>query len=140
MRKTLRGMIVIMFLNFRERMGTTYDFVRDHLNQKFNYQRKQLDTGPGFCKYNVGDLVYVRDSSKSKGLSPKLQPHWQGPGIILRTLSDLVFEIRLNQKGKAKIQYDDRLKPYASEETPKLDAYFADLIAQQYSRQRRHHG
>ena len=106
-------------VELREKMGTIYDLVRDHLNQKFNYQRKEIDTGPGFRKYNVGDLVYVRDSSKSKGLSPKLQPHWQGPGIILRTLSDLVFEIRLNQKGRTKILHHDRLKPYASEETPR---------------------
>ena len=72
MRKTLRGMIVIMFLNLRGRMGTTYDLVRDHLNQKFNYQRKQIDTGPGFRKYNVGNLVYVRDSCKKKGAITKV--------------------------------------------------------------------
>ena len=114
----VQGDICDYVIDLREKMKASYDLVRDHLNQNFNNQRKDIDIGPGFHKYEVADLVYVRDSSKTKGLSPKLQPNWQGPGIILRTLSDLIFEVRLSQKGKLRILHHDRLKPYVSDDIP----------------------
>ena len=44
---------------------------------------------------------------------------WKGPdGVIIRKFNDLVFEVRMNQKGKSKTLHHDRLKPYASAKIP----------------------
>ena len=109
----IKGEICDYVIELRERMTNIYDLVRNHVQQKCHRQRKEIDTSSGFYKYAAGDLVYVRDSTRNKGLSP-----WMGPGIIIRKFSDLVFEIRVNQKGKAKTLHHDRLKPYASDDIP----------------------
>ncbi len=115
----VKGEICDYVIELRERMTTIYDLVRDHQQKMYQSKRKDCDTTSSFHHYKVGDLVFVRDSTRSKGLSPKLQPNWRGPGIIIRKLSDLVFDIRLNQKGTSKILHHDRLKPYASDEVPR---------------------
>ena len=115
----VKGEICDYIIVLHERMTIIYDLVRDHQQNMYHSKRKDCDTSSNFHHYEVGDLVFVRDSTRSKGLSPKLQPNWRGPGIIIRKLSDLVFDIRLNQKGTSKILHHDRLKPYASDEVPR---------------------
>ena len=114
----VKGEICDYVIDLRERMTNIYELVRNHLQQQCTRQRKESDTSSGFYQYNSGDLVYVRDSNKTKGLSPKLQAKWQGPGVIIRKFNDLVFEVRINQKGKSKTLHHDRLKPYTSDEVP----------------------
>ena len=59
------------------------------------------------------------DSTKTPGLSPKLKKaKWTGPCIIERTLSDLLFVLRLKQRGKSKVLHHDRLKRYLSDDVP----------------------
>ena len=106
-------------IELKERLLCIYDIVREHLKKYCNRQRKDHDIKLAYNTYRPGDLVYMRDSTKTKGLSPKLQANWKGPCIITRKLSDLLFEVRLNQKGKATILHHDRLKPFYSDNVPK---------------------
>ena len=116
--KDVKGEICDYVIDLRERMTNIYELVRNHLQQQCTRQRKESDNSFGFYQYNSGDLEYVRDSNKTKGLSPKLQAKWQGPGVISRKFKELVFEVRINQKGKSKTLHHDRIKPYASDEVP----------------------
>jgi len=62
--------------------------------------------------------VYCLDKTKTTGRSKKLEPIiWQGPFIIVRKFSDLLFEIKTDQK-KPKIVHHDRLKKYYSDIIP----------------------
>lgn len=106
-------------ISLRERMETIHRLVREHLGKSAQRQKRDHDPRVAHQNYKVGDLVYMRDSTKTPGLSPKLKSaNWKGPCIVLRTLSDLLFEIRLRQRGKAKILHHDRLKRYHSEDVP----------------------
>ena len=106
--------------SLREQMKTIHQLVRQHLGKSATRQKRDHDTRVVQNNYAVGDLVYMRDSTKTVGLSPKLkQAKWTGPCIIQKKLSDLLFEIRSKQRGKTKILHHDRLKQYHSDDVPK---------------------
>ena len=105
--------------SLRERMTTIHHLTRKHLGKSAIRQKRDHDPRVAHHNYAIGDLVYVRDSTKTPGLSPKLKPaQWKGPCIIQRVLSDLLFEIRSKQRGKATILHHDRLKRYYSDDVP----------------------
>ena len=107
-------------MSLRKRMESVHHLVREHLYKTAERQKKDHDPRVSQRTYKIGDLVYMRDTTRTPGLSPKLkQAKWIGPCIILRTLSDLLFEVRLKQRGKTKVLHHDRLKPYLSNEVPK---------------------
>ena len=92
---------------------------REHISDAQERQKKNYDARLSINNFRAGDLVYYLDSTKRKGLSPKLNPHkWIGPCVIITRLSDLVFELRSKQTGKTKVLHHDRLKPYTSAEVP----------------------
>ena len=59
--------------------------------------------------YEIGDLVYVLDSARKIGISPKLQPVWKGPYNISKVISSILFEVA--EKRKSFVLHHDRLKP-----------------------------
>ena len=92
---------------------------RENIGGAKERQKKNYDARLSVNNFNPGDLVYYLDSTKQKGLSPKLNPcKWIGPCVIVRKLSDLIFEIRSRQAGKTKVLHHDRLKPYTSSDVP----------------------
>ncbi len=60
--------------------------------------------------------MYMRDSTKKKGQSPKLQAPWKGPFVISASCGPVLYEVQgLRQK---RIMHHDRLKPYDCEVIP----------------------
>ncbi len=60
--------------------------------------------------------MYMRDSTKKKGQSPKLQAPWKGPFVISASCGPVLYEVqRLRQK---RIMHHNRLKPYDCEVIP----------------------
>ena len=105
-------------IELKEAMINVHEIVRSNLKKVGERQRKDHDVRLAFRGYAKGDLVYMRDSTKTKGISPKLQPRYKGPCIVTRKRSDLLYEIRHKQKGKGKLLHHDRIKPYLSEDVP----------------------
>ncbi len=58
--------------SLRERIKTIHQLVRDHLNKAAERQKKDHDPRIAQNNYKVGDLLYMRDSTRTPGLSPKL--------------------------------------------------------------------
>ena len=47
--------------------------------------------------YKIGDHVWVKDTRRYKGLSPKLTPKWRGPYVIVGIISDWLIKIRTHR-------------------------------------------
>lgn len=60
--------------------------------------------------------MYVKDDTKKKGLSPKLQAPWKGPLIVSACYGSVLYEIQGLKHSK--IIHHDRLKPYDSKVVP----------------------
>ena len=89
----------------------------------------------------VDDLVWVMDTQRRKGRSPKLSMNWDGPYKVERVISDWLYQLR---KGhcKSQVMHHNRLKPdmgtnpaveheteEAEEATQELHALAAEEIA-----------
>ncbi|MES9880773.1 MAG: hypothetical protein ABW185_07820, partial [Sedimenticola sp.] len=58
--------------------------------------------------YEVGDPVYVLDTSTAKGKAKKLCPPWKGPGIVLEKITPAVLRVK-TRTGVSTMNHD-RLK------------------------------
>ena len=56
------------------------------------------------------DLVWMMNKSRKQGKSPKLQMRWLGPLVVLTSLNDVTYQVKVNEKDVKVIHYD-LLKP-----------------------------
>ncbi|KAI7811653.1 hypothetical protein IRJ41_008241 [Triplophysa rosa] len=102
--------------NLEKGLRDIHDVAREHLHAAQQRQKKIYDLRAQERKYIVGDLVYMRDSTKKKGQSPKLQPPWKGPFVISACCGPVLYEVQgLRQK---RVMHHDRLKPYDCDMIP----------------------
>ncbi|GBL78026.1 hypothetical protein AVEN_143336-1 [Araneus ventricosus] len=78
----------------RERMKTRYDSrATDH-------------------HFKEGDLVWMYNPKRRRGLSPKLQQNWEGPYTVVKKLNDVVYWVQRSPNTKPKVIHINRLAPY----------------------------
>ena len=81
--------------------------------------KRDYDTRISQHNYEVGDLVYCIDLTKTVGHCMKIDPNiWQGLYIIARKFSGLLFEIQGKPGTRSKIVHHDRIKRYHSDFLP----------------------
>ena len=101
-----------------DEMSAIHAFARKHLESATRRQKKDYDSRAHLKRYQEDDLVYFRDDTKVIGLNPKLKNRrWAGPAVIVRKISDLLYEVKVSEK-KSKILHHDRLKEYLSDDVP----------------------
>ena len=88
----------------REKIGQT------QLRQKRDYDLKLLVN-----TYNVGDVVYLRDSATKVGISKKLTSPWIGPFVVVDVRPPLYL---IEGKKKSQLVHHDRLKPCNDSDFP----------------------
>ena len=105
-------------VNLQEQLSEAYELAREYIGKSAERQKRDHDVRVAYNSFECGDLVYCLDTTRKKGLSPKLNSEkWQGPFVVTRKLNDLLFEIRQN-RSRMKIVHHDRLKPYLSNDLP----------------------
>lgn len=92
------------------------EIARKHLKAAQERQKRNYNVRAEERPYAVRDLVYVKDSTKKKGFSPKLQPPWKGPCITASCLGPVLYEV-IGRRDKKVLQHD-RLKPYTCDVIP----------------------
>ncbi|GFU26227.1 retrovirus-related Pol polyprotein from transposon 412 [Trichonephila clavipes] len=55
--------------------------------------KTRYDTKATGHQFKEGDKVWFYNPTRRKGLSPKLQSHWDGPYTILKIINDVVIRI-----------------------------------------------
>lgn len=96
-----------------------YGLVRQNLKSNATRQKRDYDTRIAFHSYSVGDIIYILDSSRIIGKSPKLKREiWKGPLVVIRKISDILYEIKGAPKIKPKIIHHDRMRHFNSSSIP----------------------
>ena len=99
-------------------MLQVHEIARSHVQRCTERQNRDYDTRTATATYKVGDLVYYTDETKTVGKSPKLQRKLSGPYVVVRKLSDLVYELKPGLKVNCKRRHHDKLKMYCSDQIP----------------------
>lgn len=97
----------------RRRLDEIHERARLHIQDASDRMKEMYDIKAQEGCYNPGDLVWLYNPQRRRGLSPKLQTSWEGPYEVLAKINDVVYRIRKQPRGKPRIVHFNRLAPYA---------------------------
>lgn len=99
--------------DLRYNLSMAYERARKNLNQSAVRQKTHYDRRTAGKKLAEGQFVWLSKKATKRGMSPKLDARWEGPYLIVKRLSGVVFRIQRNgPRGIQKVVHYDRLKPY----------------------------
>jgi hypothetical protein len=97
-------------LDLERRIEMAHEKAKRHLKKAACYQRSHYDHKVTEGRYEVGGAVMMKVNTRQVGLSPKLQPKYDGPYLITKTLSDVVVRIQKGPRHKPKVVHTNLLK------------------------------
>ncbi|GFX34452.1 retrovirus-related Pol polyprotein from transposon 412 [Trichonephila clavipes] len=98
--------------NLQARFEDVHNLARERINLRTEKMKTRYDTKATGHQFKEGDKVWFYNPTRRKGLSPKLQSHWDGPYTILKLINDVVIRIRKSTNSKPRVVHYDRLAPY----------------------------
>ena len=98
-----------------QRLEMAHEMARKHLKKAASYQRRHYDHKVTNEDYSVGAAVMMRVHARRVGVSPKLQPKFDGPYLITKVLSDVVVRVQKGPRHKPKVVHTNLLKPFHGE-------------------------
>ncbi|GFS80479.1 retrovirus-related Pol polyprotein from transposon 412 [Trichonephila clavipes] len=98
--------------NLQARFEDVHNLARERINLRTQKMKTRYDTKATGHQFKEGDKVWFYNPTRRKGLSPKLQSHWDGPYTILKIINDVVIRIRKSTNSKPRVVHYDRLAPY----------------------------
>lgn len=87
----------------RYNLQSTYKFVRENLIKSKEKSKEQFDKRINPKSFQVGDLVFIENST-----NPKLGSKYDGPYQIKKIISDV--NSRVKRKNNEKVIHNNRLK------------------------------
>ncbi|KAJ8957761.1 hypothetical protein NQ317_007346 [Molorchus minor] len=97
----------------RRRMDDIHDQVRSNIQSASDRMKETYDIGAQNDGYQSGDLVWLYNPQRRRGLSPKLQTLWEGPYEVLARINDVVYRIKKSSGGKPRVVHFNRLTPFS---------------------------
>ena len=99
-------------MGLRLRLDRAYRQVREYMGLQQRRQKVHYDKLCNGKPFKIGDVVWLHCPAVPRGKSPKLHCYWQGPYIIHKVLSDILYQIQhRNNKRKSMVVHFNRLKP-----------------------------
>ena len=101
-----------------DQLATVHQYARDHL--KLESERQKMGYDHRLCSriFSPGDAVWFYNPRRRVGFSPCLQRPWEGPYLITKRISDVVYRIQKTSTSKPKVVHHDRLRPYEGRDVP----------------------
>ena len=100
-------------LKLRETLESAHELARQNLHRKASKQSAAYDVKSSLNIFKPGDYVWYLDENRTEGISPKLQPIYKGPVVVIQKLNTLDYKIQLDKTGTIKVVHHNKLKPYA---------------------------
>ena len=101
----------------RKRMQQAHDVARKHLEAAAQRQKECYDANVRLECYRPGDLVWYQTEINQLKFAPKLRRPFEGPYLVIKCFSELVYSIQMNKKGTRKVVHHNRLRPYRGNKT-----------------------
>ncbi len=95
-----------------------HELAREHQSQATEKSRVYYDSVAMNKTYAAGDVVWLYNFQRKKGLSPKLQRFWEGPYVVTEKVSDVTYRIQMAPRTKSKVRHFNLLTPYMGDEPP----------------------
>ena len=86
-------------LELAENLKTVHRYARQSLKAAQMRQKRDYDMRMLEHSYNIGDLIFLRNSSTKIGLSKKLKPPWTRPYLVIESRPPL-YKIKSTKSEK----------------------------------------
>ena len=100
--------------DLHSKMQKAHNVARHHFAQSSTRQKDTYDAKSSVHLYVPGDLVWVLHEQRSEGICPKLEMMYLGPQLVLTKLSDQIYVVQVDRRGKTRTIHHDKLKKYDS--------------------------
>ena len=101
----------------KNKLTYAYELARKSLKKGAERQASLYNRRKFGENFDVGTPVWYTNKIRKKGVSPKLQPKWRGPFLIIKVYNDVLVEVKLSMK-KSIVVHTDLLKPCLSKNLP----------------------
>jgi len=93
----------------KEKLGKIHSEVSKQIEIKSARMKSRYDRKVRQTLFQEGNRVWLYNPQRIKGKAPKLQSNWEGPYLIIKKLSDVVYCIQKSPRHRKKIVHADRL-------------------------------
>uniref|UniRef100_A0A2C9LGT8 Integrase p58-like C-terminal domain-containing protein n=1 Tax=Biomphalaria glabrata TaxID=6526 RepID=A0A2C9LGT8_BIOGL len=100
----------------RGRLERVHTLARSRIKDSSDLMKTRYDRRANSTGFVEHDLVWLYNTKRRKGRSPKLQKNWEGPYRIVKRINDVVYRIQRGPRTKCKVVHVDRLYRYCREE------------------------
>ncbi|GBM52432.1 Retrovirus-related Pol polyprotein from transposon 412 [Araneus ventricosus] len=98
--------------NLEARLESVHAFARERIKLASERMKTRYDSRATDHHFKEGDLVWMYNPKRRRGLSPKLQQNWEGPYTVVKKLNDVVYRVQRSPRAKPKVIHINRLAPY----------------------------
>ena len=99
-------------------LNNAYKLARENLKHAAVRQKKLYDLKKSGKSFAVGDIVWMANlGARRKGISPKFQPKWKGPYLIVQQFNDVLVEV-MKSHCKTSVVHTDHLKKWFGKKNP----------------------
>uniref|UniRef100_A0A8C6M8I5 Integrase catalytic domain-containing protein n=1 Tax=Nothobranchius furzeri TaxID=105023 RepID=A0A8C6M8I5_NOTFU len=98
----------------QETLTSVVEAVKRHQSRAAAQQKRAYDFRATCQFYSEGELVWVRNKLRRRGVCPKLQRRYKGPFRVLERLTDVLYRLIPVEGGPEKVIHFNRLKPCTS--------------------------
>ncbi|UYV64161.1 CPNE9 [Cordylochernes scorpioides] len=93
-----------------ERMPAIHQWAGENLHFSSEKMKDRYNIKTSDKTFKEGEMVWLHNPQRKKGLSPKLQYQWEGPYKIIKCLNDVIFRIQKTSTSKPKVVHYYRTK------------------------------
>ncbi|UYV84885.1 K02A2.6-like, partial [Cordylochernes scorpioides] len=98
--------------HLEERMLSIHQWAREKLHFSSEKMKDRYNVKTSHKTFKEGEMVWLHNPQRKKGLSPKLQYQWEGPYKIIKCLNDVIYRIQKTRTSKPKVVHYNRLEPF----------------------------
>ena len=101
-----------------------FQAAREAIGRSVFLQKKHYDKTANLIKYNVGDVIMIKDHRLHECGTRKLANRYDGPYYVLDVLSDVNFRVTKSSEDRPRVIHHDRMKKVDQREEADIEWVF----------------
>ncbi|GBO21742.1 hypothetical protein AVEN_13865-1 [Araneus ventricosus] len=98
--------------NLEARLESVHAFARERIKLASERMKTRYNSRATDNHFKEGDLVWIYNPKRRRGLSPKLQQNCEGPYTVVKKLNVVVYRVQRSPNAKPKVIHINLLAPY----------------------------
>ncbi|GBN04648.1 hypothetical protein AVEN_131429-1 [Araneus ventricosus] len=98
--------------NLEARLESVHAFARERIKLAIEQMKPHYDSRATNHHFKEGDIVWMYNPKRRRGLSRKLQQNWEGTYTIVKKFNNVLYRVQRSRNAKPEITHINQLAPY----------------------------